>query len=67
MTTLNTIIEEEKEEFNMKFTNCLQGATILKFIGTSEYKVWAGEEIKSFLATAMQRAYEAGRTGSNNN
>ena len=49
MTTLNTIIEEEKKEFD-------------NFM-LEEYGKWkiGRTEAKAFLTTAMQRAYEAGR------
>ena len=49
MTTLNTIIEEEKKEFDKQYGG-------QRFVYANELT------IQDFLATSMQRAYEAGRT-----
>lgn len=53
MTTLNTIIEEEKKEFKKRFTTYGHGYHLNDRIPP--------EEAYDFLTTAMQRAYEAGR------
>lgn len=52
MTTLNTIIEEEKKEFDEQFGGLLEGSDPLDIHKSN---------LKAFLTTAMQRAYEAGR------
>ena len=50
MTTINTIIEEEKKEAYKKFREMTQ------------YEVWCPRSyIDTLLTTAMQRAYEAGQ------
>ena len=54
MTTLNTIIEEEKKEFDKRFMQ--DGELLTAFDGKDD-----ASDIKSHLTTAMQRAYEAGK------
>ncbi len=51
MTTLNTIIEEEVEAYKSDYA---QAITDVGGFGLAKH-------IERFLATALQRAYEAGR------
>ena len=73
MTPLNTIIEEEKKEFEARFCNerickcCLNKECNHSTTGCPWYQndvflhTDNAIQIKAFLTTAMQRAYEAGR------
>ena len=60
MTTLNTIIEEEKGKYKKRF----QEKNILSDGSSTEYIHLKGsaldKDFQDFLTTAMQRAYEAG-------
>lgn len=56
MTTLNTIIEEEKKAFDEAFMEyAYENENTLLDNDTD------GEKVKDFLTTAMQRAYEVGK------
>lgn len=52
MTTLNTIIEEEKKEFYEQFGGLLEGSDPLDIHKSN---------LVTFLTIAIQRAYEAGK------
>jgi hypothetical protein len=56
MTTLNTIIEEEKKEFEQEFAHCKPANEhTTGYIDSRDYR-----DIETFLTSAIQRAYEAG-------
>lgn len=62
MTTLNTIIEEEKKEFEEKWPH--DGTPMRAWPYNAGGGNWLhpySDEIKAFLTTAMQRAYEASK------
>lgn len=58
MTTLNTIIEEEKKAFEAKFSYGGFGGLMPQHRDGG--RILMGE-VQDYLATAMQRAYEAGQ------
>ena len=67
MTTLNTIIEEEKKKFDAKFAKGFyNGDWILFYCPTSDQKderLATEDDVKYFLTTAMQRAYKQALEG----
>lgn len=62
MATLNTIIEEEKREFDERFGNLLDPDTDRWLCQYNEHLGYSDHhlEVRDFLTSAMQRAYEAG-------
>ena len=67
MTTLNTIIEEEKKEFAEKIDTICKQADQYQINAGYPVDVPAKTIILSLLTTSIQRAYEAWRKESNGN
>lgn len=57
MTTLNTIIEEEKKAFDAKFREKIDFVNYCLSEGDTMFD---STDVKNFLTSAMQRAYEVG-------
>lgn len=61
MTTLNTIIEEEKKAFVYKLNRLTPAGGFMLENGNYGHGMLSETFMTAFLTTAMQRAYEAGR------